>query len=105
MAEAEVAGWETAAGRLTGTTRTGEDWEMKVAAAGWKRVEMAAARQEVKTAAKWEERMGMVAKVAEANQVAETATDWSVVEAVVSCEAKMAGSWDMAGTLAKTVVV
>ena len=49
--------------------------------------------------------MGTGAKVAEANQVAETATDWSVVEAVVSCEAKTAGSWDMAGTLAKTAVV
>ena len=95
--EAEVAGWETAAGRLTGTTRTGEDWERKVAAAGWKRVEMAAARREAKMAANWEERMGTVAKVAEANQVAETVTDWSMVEAAVSCEVKTVGDWDMAG--------
>ena len=98
VAEAEVAGWETAAGRLTGMARNGEDWEMKVAAAGWKRVETTAARQEAKMAANWEERMGTVAKVAEANQVAETATDWSVVEAVVNCEVKMAGDWDAAGT-------
>ena len=49
-------GRQTAAGRLTGTARTGEDWEMKVAAAGWKRVETAAARREAKTAANWEAR-------------------------------------------------
>ena len=92
-----MAGWETAAGRLTGMARNGEDWEMKVAAAGWKRVEMAAARREAKTAANWEERMGTVAKVAEANQVAKTATDWSVVEAAASYEVRTVGDWDTAG--------
>ena len=92
-----MAGWETAAGRLTGMARNGEDWEMKVAAAGWKRVEMAAARREAKMAANWEERMGTVAKVAEANQVAKTATDWSVVEAAASYEVRTVGDWDTAG--------
>ena len=53
---------KVAAGRLTGTARTGEDWETKMAAAGWKRVETAAtseaktaaARQRAKTVANWE---------------------------------------------------
>ena len=47
----------------------------------------------------------MVARVVEANQVAETAADWSVVEAVASYEAKTAGDWDMVGMLAKMVVM
>ena len=48
---------------------------------------------------------GMVARVVEANQVAETVADWSVVKAAASYEAKMAGDWDTAGTLAKMAVV
>ena len=72
------------------------------AAAGWKRVKTVAVRQEAKTAANWEERMGTVAKVAEANQVAETATDWSVVEATVSCKVKTMGDWDAAGMLVES---
>ena len=55
-------------------------------------------------AANWDV-TGMVARVVEANQVAETAADWSVVEAVASYEAKTAGDWDAVGTLAKMVVV
>ena len=48
---------------------------------------------------------GMVARVVEGNQVAETAADWSVVKAAVSYEMKTAGDWDAAGTLAKMAVV
>ena len=55
-------------------------------------------------AANWDV-TGMVARVVEANQVAETAADWSVVEAAASYEVKTAGDWDTAGMLAKMVVV
>ena len=55
-------------------------------------------------AANWD-MTGMVARVVEGNQVAETAADWSVVEVAASYEAKTVGDWDVAGTLAKMVVV
>ena len=55
-------------------------------------------------AANWDV-TGMVARVVEGNQVAETAADWSVVEAAASYEAKMAGDWDMVGTLTKMEMV
>ena len=55
-------------------------------------------------AANWDV-TGMVARVVEGNQVAETAADWSVVEAAASYEAKMTGDWDAAGILAKMAVM